>query len=339
MSIIFPNTRKFETISEYTKEVMKKKRASGSALVIMQNNNIVYEWYNGYHHFEPGARLIDYQSQFNVYSTRVTYVGLAAAIAINEGHFNLDDKLKNFFEDFDEDILGETTVRHLLSRSTGLKFEGNNVRRVSEVGSNIEGKRPDLITKIIYRQTGKTVAEIISEKIIKPLGWLKTEWATSGKESLVCDIQTPTSFPSLRIGSNIGDDRNLYVSARELAFWGNLHLNKGEIEGKQIIPKEVFDLTTTSQSPKTMLPNLPDFGFFWWIKQSKEGTSWKYNELGDKLPEGSFQILGASGCVCLVIPKYNTVAVRMLNSLYDNNFDYIKDIQDFGNMVMDIIGS
>ncbi|MGM0827618.1 MAG: hypothetical protein ACQEU4_05285 [Bacillota bacterium] len=80
---------------------------------------------------------------------------------------------------------------------------------------------------------------------------------------------------------------------------------------------------------------LPKFGFFWWLKDNK--VFCHYNELGAELPEGSYQILGASGCACLVIPKYNAVAVRMYNSLYtyeNKNFDHIEDIQTFGNLVV-----
>ncbi|MFD2830434.1 serine hydrolase domain-containing protein [Corticicoccus populi] len=303
----------------------------------MQNDKVIHECYNRYHHLEEGARLIDTESQFNVYSVRVTYIGLAAAIAIYDGYFKLDEKLKCLLKRYNENILGDTTIKHLLTRSTGLLFQEDSVERVAEPGMNDNKKRPDLVAEIIYHQTGLTVSEIINEKIIEQLGWSKTEWVTVGKENLVCDIYGPGEPPSLRIESNRGDDRNLYVSTRDLVFWGHLHLNKGRIGGKQILPEKIFDLVVTPQSPQTVPSYHPKFGFFWWINGSSENITWEYNELGDNLPEGSFQILGASGCVCLVIPKYNVVAVRMLNSLYDNDFDYLEDIKTFGNMVMENI--
>ena len=137
------------------------------------------------------------------------------------------------------------------------------------------------------------------------------------------------------MGSNIGDDRNLYVSARELALWGNLHLNKGRHEGKQILPRNIFDLATSIQSPDSLPKQLPKFGFLWWIKDNEVTVN--YNEFGSDLPDESYQILGASGCSCTVIPKFNMVAVRMYNSIdaYENlGFDYIKDIQEFGNLLV-----
>ncbi|MCG7342962.1 beta-lactamase family protein [Sporosarcina sp. ACRSL] len=325
----------FNEITTYTENVRKDMHASGSALVIIKDNKIVHESYSGYHHFEEGAKKINQESWFNVYSVRVTYVGLAIALAIYEGFLDLDSKLSDYLNEYNEDILGETTIRHLVTRCTGLKFENGGVYRSFDEGTGIEGKRPEILAKILYKATGKTVNEIITNRVFAPLNWTNSRWVTEGNNNLVCDIDTSKNYPTLRIGSNIGDERNLYVSARDLAFWGNLHLQKGKVEGKQIIPQEVFNLTTSIQSPNTLPEHLPKFGFLWWVKDGE--VSVDYNELGSELPDGSYQILGASECSCTVIPEYNAVAVRMFNSLHahDNlGFDYIKDIQMFGNQVI-----
>ncbi|GKV57617.1 penicillin-binding protein [Sporosarcina sp. NCCP-2222] len=323
-----------DTLTTYIEKTRQEKCASGVALVLMQDDKIVYEHYSGTHHSESGARQIDMNSQFNVYSTRVTYIGLAIAIAVVEGVLNLDDYIKKYLPEFSEEILGDTTIRHVVTRCTGLKFRGQEVSRVFELGTHLEGKRPDLLALIHKRATGKTIAEVLTDKVLEPLAMTQTGWMTEGKNTLVCDIKSPASFPTLRLGSNDGADRNLYVSARELALWGNLHLNKGIVGGRRILPEEVFNLTSKVQSPDTLPDTLSKFGFLWWVKDNR--TSYEYDELGSELPEGSFQILGASGCSCTVIPKFNAVAVRMYNSLYttdSDEFDYIGDIRRFGNMV------
>jgi hypothetical protein len=45
---------------------------------------------------------------------------------------------------------------------------------------------------------------------------------------------------------------NMYLSTRELAYWGYLHLNKGKINEKQIVPREIIDMATSLQSPLTI---------------------------------------------------------------------------------------
>ncbi|MCE5172524.1 hypothetical protein LQV63_24935 [Paenibacillus profundus] len=69
-----------------------------------------------------------------------------------------------------------------------------------------------------------------------------TEWISVPKENLVCDFQAADGYASVRIESNEGHERNLYSSARDLAQWGNLHLNRGLINHSQLVPVEVFTL-------------------------------------------------------------------------------------------------
>ncbi|CAG7653838.1 serine hydrolase domain-containing protein [Paenibacillus allorhizosphaerae] len=323
----------FSALTEYTEHIQHRIAASAAALCIIKDNNIIHEWYAGHHHFHKGARKTGDTSQFNVYSTRVTYVGLAAAIAIDDGHIgSLDDRLSEYMPDSDKDVLGDTTLRHLVTRTTGLQFKGSQVTRKFAPGTALEGKKPEILAAIVKQATGRTVADIITERVLKPMNLTQTEWRTEGKETLVCDITAPDSYPTLRLESDEGSDRNLYVSAQELALWGNLHLNNGMHEGRQIVPKEVIDMAVSVQTPPSLPVHLPRLGFFWWIQHPRTEQS----EIGPHLPEYTYQILGASGCSCTVIPKHRAVVVRMTNSLWTfggkNNFDHIADIQHFGNL-------
>jgi hypothetical protein len=62
----------------------------------------------------------------------------------------------------DKEISGETTVRQV-PRSPGLKIKNDTVQRVFDSGTNIEGKRPDLLAKVVRQATGKTVNQILAE--------------------------------------------------------------------------------------------------------------------------------------------------------------------------------
>lgn len=166
-----------------------------AAAPFSKDNKILHGWYSGYHHFHKGARKADVFSQFNVYSTRVTYVGLAAAIAIHDGAIkSLDEPISNYLMTYDSSILNNTTIRHLVTRTTGLQFQGDGVLRRFETGTSFEGKRPEILAAIIKNATGKTVAELINERVFEPLGITESEWRTAGKESLVCVGLGPNGF-------------------------------------------------------------------------------------------------------------------------------------------------
>lgn len=133
-------------------------------------------------------------------------------------------------------------------------------------------------------------------------------------------------------GRNIdGSQMNMYASTREFAKWGLLHLNQGMIDGKQVIDPRILQLATSYHSPVLTNPDLPDNGFLWFVKNSPA----KQSEIGEFVPNGSYQILGYTTVTLLVIPQENIVAVRAFNSFGNpEGYDYLRDVKDFGNTIM-----
>ncbi|WP_028559867.1 serine hydrolase [Paenibacillus pinihumi] len=98
------NQNEVNELTRYTQQIQEQIKASAAALCIMKDNRIVHEWYNGYHHFHKGARTVDNSPQFNVYSTRSTYIGMAVAFAIYDGYISsLDTQLHRYLPDADPD--------------------------------------------------------------------------------------------------------------------------------------------------------------------------------------------------------------------------------------------
>jgi CubicO group peptidase (beta-lactamase class C family) len=167
------------------------------------------------------------------------------------------------------------------------------------------------------------LSQLLEERVFLPMGFSQTEWRKERNEKLV--------WLNEQYKDDRGNEANLFISTKELAYWGYLHLNKGVVNGKQLFPKEIFEQTTTIISSPYLEQKLPRNGFFWFVQDEPRSLT----ELGDNLPYGSFQSLGATGCACLVMPKYNTVAVRMYNQTGSNplGYDYLEDIKTFGDLV------
>ena len=79
-----------------------------------------------------------------------------------------------------------------------------------------------------------------------------------------------------------GSGMNMYVSAQELAIWGYLHLREGKWGGKQLIPREIIQIATSPRLP------IHNNGFLWFVKD----TNHTFNQIGDTVPKGSYQLLG-----------------------------------------------
>jgi hypothetical protein len=88
----------------------------------------------------------------------------------------------------------------------------------------------------------------------------------------------------------------------------------------------------TLQTP--VIPSkLPKHGFIWWLQDDHT-----HNQMGPNLPEGSYQVLGITGCVCLVIPKNKAVVVRMYNQTNNpEGYNYLEDIRGFGDQVNSLL--
>ncbi|MCJ8013565.1 beta-lactamase family protein [Paenibacillus sp. KQZ6P-2] len=279
---------KFLPLISYTEKAKEKYGSSAASIVIIQDNKILTEWYSGKHHFKNGSLAVTTDSMFNLYSLRKTYVGFATAIAVVESKMSIDCKVSDVLTKFPEYELGNTTIRDLATKS-GAKYFGP--KRI---------EREEVACELIKKLTGYNIAELLTKRIFKPMKLTDTEWISVHTEKLVCDFQAADGYASVRIESNEGHERNLYSSARDLAQWGNLHLNRGLINHNELVPVEVFRL----------------------VDQLRIDTEDKNRIFGWYYQDKCYYASGAAGCHCVIVPELNAVGVRMLNKYTE---DYTED--------------
>jgi CubicO group peptidase (beta-lactamase class C family) len=326
-------TISYDRLISHLEETQRLMSSSAGASVIMQNGNILWEWYSGYHSYRTGARRVDENSQFNVASSRKTYIAFAIAYALFHGKIrSIDDKVEEYLPDIKG--IEERRIRHLLTHTHGLKEKDGKIIQLFTEGTNwmYNNTGVNLLVKIIKRTTGKNVSEILQKNVFEPLGFSQTGWKTHKEDNLIFNVHEDSDILGPNDSSQ-GDQSNLFSSAREFAYWGNLHLNKGKFNEHQLLSSSLFNELTTIQSPESIPNKLPTQGYFWWVQGENNSP---VSEIGEQVPSGSFQVLGFTGCACLVIPAFNVVVVRMLNQTGQNqypNFNYLTEIRQFGNVV------
>jgi CubicO group peptidase (beta-lactamase class C family) len=331
--LIKEESEKFSPLYDYVEGVKNQINASASAVYVIQGNKVIGEWYSGY---DPVTKQkVKEDTRYNVFSVRKSYIGLAVEILINQGKIHsLEDKVLDYLDTENQTVCKDISIRHIVTHTHGLRFENNELIKFSTPGTVWEynGAGLSLLYKIISKVSGSTVNEIIQDYVFQPLNFIETGWEIEYKENLLADV-IELEKPSIRLEDNTGFERNLFVSARELAHWGYFHLKKGLINGEQVIPSSFLERTTSIQTPEN-LTNTPQNGYFWFRNENKYAK----NELGEKIPPRAYQILGASGCACLVIPEYDAVAVRMYNKRGNPpSYDYLRDIKNFGNLIDSIL--
>ncbi len=325
---------RFSALEQHVFETSQSLFSTGAAVIVIHNDEIVTERYWGKQSTNLDAREVQEDTQFHVASVRKSYIGYAVAYAVYHGYVeSIDDEVTKYFTDLNTELYKDTTVRHLLTHSHGLKEVDGEIIREFAPGTSWAYRQINikLLTELVKKTTGKSVAKIIREEVFKPLGFTQSGWYTEPNEKLAEVIKEDGEsnwFPST---STEGDQVNMYVSARELALWGYIYLKEGNINGKQLVNKDIIELAKSLQSPSTIDKDLPQHGFLWFVKDLPA----KKNEIGSLVPKESFQILGFTGPAVLVIPEENIVAVRMLNSFGSpKNFDFLGSIRSFGDTVM-----
>lgn len=308
---------------------------TGAALLIFRHNELQVEQYWGKQSAKENARPIQADTKFHIASCRKSYIAFAVAYALHHGFIrSLDDEISVYLSEAKQNTLFDgTTIRHLVTHSHGLAQQDGELIREFPAGTSwaYRGVNVDLISEIIQCTTKKTIAEIVKEEVFTPLDFTETNWYNTFDDTFVDVIGIENNIHWSAYSNVDGSKMNMYVSARELAKWGLLHLNNGVLNGKQVLNSNILNLATTIQNPPYDNADLPENGIFWFVKD----TQAKRSEIGALVPNGAYQILGYTTVTLLVIPSENIVAVRAFNSFGNpEGYDYLKDVRDFGDAIM-----
>jgi CubicO group peptidase (beta-lactamase class C family) len=224
------------------------KLANVDDIVVVRHGVLVYERYFDY----PHQLNYDATTRHNGYSMTKSVVSLLVGVAMDRGLIrDLDAPLVSYLSDYKglrESEKDRITLRHLLTMSAGLGFD-----REPGVSFAYNNRETELIGAILKKVTGKPVDVLAQENIFAPLGIEDVAWY----KDPVSGLPTSASGLSLR--------------PRDWAKIGQLVLNRGAWEGRQIVPASWMD-QSTAEHIKTERPLT--YGYQWWVGRSpdKDGT-------------------------------------------------------------------
>ncbi|PUA36507.1 penicillin-binding protein [Paenibacillus elgii] len=330
-------TNHFQPLNEYVYNIQLAIRATAAATYIIKNDVVVNEWYSGRHDFSEDSRPVNPKSQFNVGSIRKTYLGLAISLLVERGLVkSIDEEIGDYLDEY-KGVANGITLRHLLTHTHGLIEQEGERSREFQAGENwaYGNVGINMLFELVSKLSGKTLSTFMRENAFEMYKLNETGWRTEFHEDLIYNYYKDKDTWVGPNNSDAGDQSNLFVSARDMAMWGYIHLKKGRLNGKQLLPRRVFERVTSLATPETVPLHLPRNGYIWWLQSDTP-----LNQVGERLPSNSYQILGITGCACLVIPEYDAVFVRMYNQLTNTgDYDYLKDIRQFGNLANDLLKS
>ncbi len=288
-----------QNISNYLKAVKENKQDLHS-LMILRHGKIIEEYWSG--DYAPGKKHI-------MNSVSKTFTSMAVGFAITENRLKLSDKVISFFpDDLPEKIspfLAKLQVRDLLTMSVGhetdptktIRSQGENWEKiflatpiVYEPGTRFvyNSMATYMLSAIIQKVTGNKLIDYLYPRLFRPLGITGAEWEASPK------------------GVNCGG-WGLYIKTEDMAKLGQLLLQKGSWNGKQLLPEAWIAETTTAkiiQAPA------------WVSSDTKtENSDWMqgYGYLIWRCRYNAYRADGANGQFIIVIPDKDAVIVTTAN--------------------------
>jgi CubicO group peptidase (beta-lactamase class C family) len=269
------------------------------AYVIIRNGELLFEQY--WDDYSP-------RSHSNSFSMAKSIVSFATGCAIDDGAINsVDQPVSDFFPQFGSYNGKPLTLRHLLTMSAGVDFQesytslfsptaqlyyGDNLRaitfgmkQIEEPGVNFiyQSGVTQLLAFVLEKATGEHISSYVSRKLWTPI---------QAEEDALWSLDRKDGFEKAYCCFN--------SNARDFARLGQLVLNGGRWNGKQIVPEQYLTDATAADSNlifKKYGETNRQYGYQCWLLE-KNGINIPY-------------LRGMKGQYIFIIPERNAIVVRL----------------------------
>jgi CubicO group peptidase (beta-lactamase class C family) len=253
--------------------------ADAHAVLVLRHGRLVYEKYftgQDYRWGDPlGTVTFDATTLHDLRSISKSVVSLLTGIAVGRGWItSIDQPVLDFFPEYADlhtPAKQAITIRHLLTMSSGLFWDESlpySDRRNSETGMNnatdparfvleqplasrpgssynYSGGSAALLAAILQKLSGRRIDALARDELFAPLGITQFEWVEWHDH--------PVAASGLRL------------RPRDLARIGQMVLDNGRWQGRQIVPA---DWIAASTAPQINGQSAFFYGYQWWLGRS-----------------------------------------------------------------------
>jgi CubicO group peptidase (beta-lactamase class C family) len=244
----------------------------GMAVAVVKRDEVVYLRGFGYADREAGLAATS-DTPFYIASVTKPFTALATVLLARQGALNLDASLQSLFPDvaFPPDAEADSvTVRQLLSHTHGLDNGGITFRasdsgehtpevmRALLAATTVDAEAPrgvfdytnvgyNILSLRLDELEGGPWQRLLDALLFEPLGMERTtayasEAAAWGRAAPYHPFGAdgPERIYLEKTDQTMQAAGGMYASAHDLARWLLVHLNEGQLDGRQVIPADVI---------------------------------------------------------------------------------------------------
>ncbi len=298
-----------------------------AGIVVQKSGKVLYEnYWNGY----------TCHNAIHVASVTKSAVSALIGIAIHKGYIkSVDQKVLDFFPDYTVEIgektIQEVTVKNLLTMTAPYKYEMEPYEKffasqnpIQDALDLLGGDGPvgefnysaiggtHILSGILVEATGQSILDFAGENLFSPLeiDVAHNVVLHSKEEQMAVMSDKNTSGWAVDPQGINTASWGLFLTPVDMAKIGQLYLNGGVWNGKQIVPTGWITDSTREHSRCVQWGNL-SYGYLWWI-----------------IDEDSYAALGDGGNVIYVNRKKQMV-VSIASLLMPDAKDRIELIKKY----------
>ncbi|WP_314244049.1 serine hydrolase [Empedobacter tilapiae] len=298
-----------QAIDQVTENAMKTFDVPGMSVAVIKDGTIVHSKGYGVKSLKTGEK-VQSNTNFGIASNSKAFTAAALAILVDEGKIKWDDKVITHIPEFkmyNDYVTKEFTIRDLLTHRSGLGLgagdlmvwpDGHNFTP-KDIISNIQFLKPvsDFRVKYDYdnllyiiagvvteRVSGQSWTDFVTKRLLEPIGMTKTaaNWHLVKDKKNTIDPHVPIDGKLQvidRYTNTIFDAAaGIYSNVDDIAKWLQFNLDKGKVNGKQIISEKQMNEMIT---PQTLQPNptTPPYNSLF----KAYGLGWQLQDMNGKL--------------------------------------------------------
>jgi CubicO group peptidase (beta-lactamase class C family) len=289
------------------------EESGASSMMLMVKGKVIFDWG-------------ETDRKHTIHSIRKCLLNSLYGIAVAEGIIDTTATLRELGIEDNEPGLTEQELKarvvDLLKSRSGIYHHAAAVsegmlRGMPARGSHLPGEHYyynnwdfNVLGAILEQQTGQSVYELFKEQIAMPLGMhdYRGKYVSIDAEREDVDLPDGDGFYQYELSKSRYPAYHFRMSARDLALYGQLYLQKGLWEGKQIVPAPWIE-----QSTLPLSEDVPEYGL-------ARGMLWGVILPQDENEEMAFYHTGAGIHMLAVYPSSELVLVHRVDT--ENDFDY-----------------